>query len=290
MAETVIVTDSTADIPKEMLKNLPIAEVPLKVRFEGDYVKENLDITKDEFWEKTLKFSGQPKTSQPSPLEFKECYERLLKKGYKKIISIHISGKLSGTVQSAGVGKNMIDRKDDIVIVDSKSASMAQGYMALECAKYSLQGVKFEKIEKWLNEVIAKAGIYFIVADIKYLEKGGRIGRAQSMIGGILKIKPVLALDNGEVFTAKKAFGEKRAVTHIVKAIKEIEAKYPIELMVGYGGGNKEREFAKVAEEELKSISKAEISGDFQIGAVIGSHTGPVVGVVILPKIDIKIC
>ena len=223
MAETAIVTDSTADIPEKMFAGLPVAEVPLKVKFEGDYFKESRDITKDEFWEKSMKFSGQPKTSQPAPLEFKECYERLLKKGYKKIISIHISGKLSGTDQSAGVGRNMLKRKDDIAIFDSKTASMGQGFMVLEAAKYSVEGKNFEKISEWLKEVIAKSGIYFIVSDLKYLEKGGRIGKAQCMIGGILKIKPVLSLDNGEVYTAKKAFGEKNAVKHIVESIMEIE-------------------------------------------------------------------
>lgn len=287
MPETIIVTDSTADIPVEMLQKLPIAEVPLKVRFEGDYIKENIDITKDEFWERTLKFNGQPKTSQPSSMEFKECFERVFKKGYKKIISIHISGKLSGTFQSAGVGRSMVERKEDIIIADSKSASMAQGYMVIECAKHSANGVKFDKIEKWLKEVIEKAGIYFIVADIKYLERGGRIGRAQSMIGGILKVKPVLALDNGEVFTAKKAFGEISAIKHITKSIKKIESEYRVKLMVGYGGSVKEMEFAETAEKELRVANSSEIIGHFQIGAVIGSHTGPVVGVVILPEIDI---
>ncbi len=287
MPKTAVVTDSTADIANSFLDKLPIVEVPLKVKFEGDYFRENIDITKDEFWEKTMNFQGQPKTSQPAPLEFKLCYERMLKKGYKKIISIHISGKLSGTVQSANIGRNMLDKKDDIVIVDTKTASMGQGYLVLECAKYSKEGVEFEKIEKWLYEAVEKSGIYFIVADLKYLEKGGRIGKAQCMIGGILRIKPVLSLDKGEVFTAKKAFGKNSAIKHIANGINEMAEKYPVEFMIGYGGSNKERVFSELAEKEINKITKLKSSGDFQIGSVIGSHTGPVIGVVILPKIKI---
>ncbi len=128
LAEIAIVTDSTSDLTPELIKDLDVEIVPLKIKLDGNnYYREGVDISKREFWRKLLTEGQLPKTSQPSPAEFKAMYEKLFAKGYKKIISIHISGKLSGTQQAARVGKGMTAREGDIAIIDSKTTTFALG-------------------------------------------------------------------------------------------------------------------------------------------------------------------
>lgn len=127
LPEIAIVTDSTSDLTEELIKDLKIFIIPLKIKFGEHYYRESVDISKKEFWKRLLSENVVPKTSQPSPAEFKALYDRLFRQGYKKIISIHISGKLSGTQQAARVGKSMVAQGDNITIVDSKQVSFALG-------------------------------------------------------------------------------------------------------------------------------------------------------------------
>lgn len=283
MAETAIVTDSTADIKRELYENLPVAVVPLKVKFSDSYYKERVEISGEEFWEKLMDGDTIPKTSQPAPMEFQECYNRLLKKGYKKIVSIHLSGKLSGTVQSAAIGKKLSYKPEAITVIDGLSGSMGQGRMVLEAAKKAVNREDSEAIYEWVEAEKKKIKIYFIVNDIKYLQKGGRIGKAASVIGSLLKIKPVLHVQDGEVIAVKKAVGEHSAIEFIKERVKEVNKKSKIEIIVGSGGRERERE---LAEHVVKEFEKAgiECQERFDIGAVIGSHTGAVTGVIFWEK------
>lgn len=278
MSETIIVTDSTADLNIK-INDLPIAEVPLKVKFVSGYYKENFEITKKEFWKKVLTEDIIPKTSQPAPLEFKETYNRLFKKGYKNIISIHISSKLSGTTHSASVGKGMSYHPENITIIDSLTASMAQGHLVIEAARMALGRIENKHILKWIEEEKKKVKIYFIVKDIKYLEKGGRIGKAASILGGLLNIKPVLHVVDGEVVAVKKAIGEKGAIDFILEKLMEKNVKKQITGTVGIGGNEAENVVGFELKNKLTK-SNMEIQENFDIGAVIGSHTGGVIGVV----------
>ncbi|MDY4800757.1 MAG: DegV family EDD domain-containing protein, partial [Fusobacterium mortiferum] len=135
LPEIAIVTDSTSDLTPELMGDLNIDIIPLKIKIGEDYYKDGIELTKRDFWKRVTSESIIPKTSQPSPAEFKEIYERLFKKGYKKIISIHISSKLSGTQQAARVAKGMVARGENITIVDSKAVAMSLGYQVLEAAR-----------------------------------------------------------------------------------------------------------------------------------------------------------
>ncbi len=286
MPEIAIVTDSTSDLTKEMIGDLDVSIIPLKIKLEGDkYYKDGVDLSKSQFWKALLTGNALPKTSQPSPAEFKALYEKLLAKGYKKIISLHLSSKLSGTQQAAKVARGMTGREKDIAIVDSKAVTFALGHMAIESAKMVRRGETFEDILQWLEEIQSKMKIYFTVRDLVFLEKGGRIGKASSVIGGMFQVKPVLKLEKGEVCTEKKAIGEAGAMRYLEKLLKTEAKNNSVILYTGWGGTQHELDNAdqlKLAGDKLK---KVEYRGRYEIGGTIGTHTGPVYGIGIFPKI-----
>jgi len=286
LPEIAIVTDSASDLNKALLGDLNVNIIPLKIKLEGDrYYRDGVDITTGEFWKTLLKGNVIPKTSQPSPAEFKSMYEDLLAKGYKKIISIHISSKLSGTQQAAKVARGMTGREEDIAIVDSKTVTFALGHMATEAARMVKAGESFENVLQWLEEVQGKMKLYFTVRDLVFLEKGGRIGKASSVVGGMFQIKPVLKVEGGEVCTEKKAIGEAGAMKSLEKLVKTEAKNSSIILYTGWGGTQAELDKADHLKQAASKMGKVEYRGRSEIGGVIGSHSGPVYGVAIFPKI-----
>ena len=259
--------------------------IPLKIKIGEDYYKDGIELTKRDFWKRVTSESIIPKTSQPSPAEFKEIYERLFKKGYKKIISIHISSKLSGTQQAARVAKGMVARGENITIVDSKAVAMSLGYQVLEAARLAREGMSEENILSRLEQLQDRIKLYFVVNDISYLEKGGRIGRASSVIGGFLKVKPILKLENGEISVQGKVFGESGALGYMERLIRAESKKTSMILYTAWGGTRKELLNADEIKNQQSGNNKIEYRGRFEIGATIGAHSGPVYGFAIIPKI-----
>lgn len=285
LPEIAIVTDSTSDLTPELMGDLNIDIIPLKIKIGEDYYKDGIELTKRDFWKRVTSESIIPKTSQPSPAEFKEIYERLFKKGYKKIISIHISSKLSGTQQAARVAKGMVARGENITIVDSKAVAMSLGYQVLEAARLAREGMSEENILSRLEQLQDRIKLYFVVNDISYLEKGGRIGRASSVIGGFLKVKPILKLENGEISVQGKVFGESGALGYMERLIRAESKKTSMILYTAWGGTRKELLNADEIKNQQSGNTKIEYRGRFEIGATIGAHSGPVYGFAIIPKI-----
>ncbi|MBR8701128.1 hypothetical protein IX317_001074 [Fusobacterium sp. DD29] len=285
LPEIAIVTDSTSDLTEEFIGDLNISIIPLKIKLGDNYYKEGVELNRKEFWKRILNDRILPKTSQPSPAEFKALYEKLFKQGYKKIISIHISSKLSGTQQAARVAKGMIDKGDNITIVDSKQVTMALGYQALEAAKMAKKNATVEEILSRIYQIQDKIKLYFVVNELEYLEKGGRIGRASSVIGGFLKVKPIIKMDDGELAVQGKAIGESGAASYLERLIKNASKKNSILLYTGWGGTPKELASADEMRNQNIGNTRVDYKGRFEIGATIGSHSGPVYGMAILPKI-----
>ena len=285
LPEIAIVTDSTSDLTEEFIGDLNISIIPLKIKLGENYYRENVELSKKEFWKRLLSEKVLPKTSQPSPAEFKALYEKLFKQGYKKIISIHISSKLSGTQQAARVAKGMLPQGDNITIVDSKQVTMALGYQALEAAKMAKENATVQEILNRIYQIQDKISLYFVVNELEYLEKGGRIGRASSVIGGFLKVKPIIKMDDGELAVQGKALGESGAISYLERLIKNSSKKNSIILYTGWGGTPKELATADDLRNQNVGNSKVDYRGRFEIGATIGSHSGPVVGIAMLPKI-----
>ena len=284
LSKIAILTDSASDITPDMIEGLDVTVIPIRLKIGENNYKDGVNLSKKEFWHKLLTEKVVPKTAQPSPAEFRDYYEELFNKGYEKIISIHISSKMSGTQQVAKVAREMLKREKDIIIVDSKSVTFGQAYQVLEAAKMIKAGVKLEDILTRLYEIADKMKVYFAVSDLTYLEKGGRIGRASSVIGNLLKLRPVLKLEDGEVSLETKTFGERGAISYMEKIIKN-EGKNSIYLYTAWGGTNQELQSTDILKKTADTMRKIEYKGRFEIGATIGSHSGPVFGIGIISKI-----
>ena len=287
MPEIAILTDSVSDLTYEDIEGLPIKIVPLKIDINGELYRDGIEITKPEFWHEMLDNDAAIKTSQPSPQDFLNAYNKLFEKGYKKIISIHPSSKLSGTIQAAKVGRSLTNRENDIELIDSMGASLLQGFLALGAAGKSIRGESFTEIINWVNNFRTKGKLLMIIPDLKYLEKGGRIGKASSTIAGALNMKPILTVNQGEVTVEKKVLGERNAQKYIEKYIERESKKQSIVLMSGWGGTPTELENVVRIYSEVENNPKINsLILNREIGAVIGAHAGPVYGIFIFPRLS----
>lgn len=280
-----IVTDSASDLTPELMNGYDIHIIPLRLKIGDKNYDDGITITRKEFWNKILREKVLPKTSQPSPAEFHKVYQNLFDKGYESVITILLSSKLSGTQQAAKIAKEMMGNDKDIYIVDSKAVTFAEAHQVLEAAKLVKEGASTKEVLERLYELQDQMKLYFAVNDITYLQKGGRIGRASSIIGGLLKVKPILKLEDGEVTLETKVIGERGALSYMEKLIKNEGKKNSIILYTAWGGGNQELHNADVLKKMSEDSRKIEHRGRFEIGPTIGSHSGPVYGFGMISKI-----
>ena len=263
-----IVTDSTADLSPEQQRAAGITVVPLNVHFGDQVFRDHVDLSAEEFFGR-LKASPQlPRTSQPSVGAFEEAF-RKLREGGDDIVAVHLSSKVSGTYNSAlmaaqSVGDGAID------VVDSLSTSMALGFMALEGAKLASAGRDRKAIAEWLQALVPKARVICVVDTLTYLEKGGRIGKARALLGSLLNVKPILQLKDGEVVPLGRARGRPQALSRLVEFLERDGKVSQLAIMHGR---------AQADAEQLRERVASKYPGvDIQlteIGAVLGTHTGP---------------
>jgi DegV family protein with EDD domain len=272
MSKIIVVTDSTADIPKDYIDKLGIEVVPLIVNFSGTVFLDGIDITPDIFYDKLKASAALPKTSQPSPDSFVEKYKEVFKKhgDDARIISIHISSKLSGTLQSATIAKNIMGENHEIYPVDSMNASMGLGLTVIKAAKLAQEGIEPKMIIESLQGDVEKTQLVAILETLDYLKKGGRISPARAFLGTMLNIKPIIHIVKGEVETLDKARGKKKGVVrmfeHMLSDVNKDKA-----VTVGYTQDRKEaEEFAQ----EIKNAGVSEVIIS-QVGSVIGTYSGP---------------
>ncbi len=269
-----IVTDSTADIPEEIRQRLGISMVPLKVLFGEETFLDAVTIKSEGFYEKLAQASALPTTSQPSPVEFSDVYQRLLEEDAEApIISLHLSAALSGTYQSAFIAQSMLEEEADLTILDSKSASYGFGMRVVKAAEMAQAGESKERIIEEIERLANGTELYFLVDTLEYLQKGGRIGKASALIGSILNIKPILSLDpDGVVLAVDKVRGTKKAMARIVELLKKTYGDEPVGMTMAY---SLHKETAGELYELLKSQFNVQAVSWTTIGAVIGTHTGP---------------
>ncbi len=283
MSRVRIVTDSTADLFPQQLEEYKIGMVPLKVRFGEEVFRDGVDMTPEAFFEKLAVSTHHPSTSQPSPGEYAETYRRLLEEGAESIISIHLSSRLSGSFESARIARSMLEEAD-IEVVDSKLASMGYGLIVLEAARAAAQGAGKEEVLRLVTETLQRARIYFAVDTLEYLEKNGRIGRAQALLGSLLNIKPILTLDNdGYVAAREKVRGAKKVIPRLLEIIREhVPPGSRIRCAVVHGDAE---DRALQVQAELEKTYQVDEVPLHWIGPVIGTHTGPgTLGIVYYPE------
>jgi DegV family protein with EDD domain len=270
MEKIALVTDITADLMEETIKEFDIHVVPLKVSFGDEEFYAN-QLTGEEFYRRLAKCDELPKTSQPSPEDFRALYTKLLK-DHDEIISIHISSALSGTASVANLAKKTLNGK--IHVIDSKTVSLALGLMVLDAAESIKKGLNAAQIIDRLTEVRKNVEILFTLDTLEYLQKGGRIGKVHGIIGSLLKIRPVIRVgDDGICETYTKTRSRQQAINSIAQAFKKLgNGKKQIRLAIGHGAAEQE---ALDFKEALEDALQLKASVFTQVGPVIGTHTGP---------------
>ena len=260
---TAIVTDSTTSLAPGVAERPDVRVVPLTFHFGPDETyTDKVDMSNEEFYERLRETDVFPTTSQPSAGAFVEAYESLA--DYDDVLVLTLSGKLSGTYDSAVQAAGMVERP--VEVVDTKSAEMGSGLILLEALKVLDEGGEFRDVRRAAEGAVGRCNLYFAVGTLEYLARSGRIGRAQRLVGTALDIRPVLKVVDGEVVPHKRTRGRKRQMNAVVEEAKpaaeagrplyfgHIAAPGPMEELAGRLGVGAER----VAE----------------IGGVVGSHVG----------------
>lgn len=284
MDKIYVVTDSTADIPKDLAESLDIVVVPLKVHIGNETYLDGETITAKEFYHKLEQSDELPTTSQPSPLDFVEVYKKLHSDNNAKIISIHLSSALSGTAQSALLAKSMVEEDGiEVVVIDSKKASYSIGIIVVGVAKAIKEGKNFEECVELANKYVEDTQVYFLVDTLLYLHKGGRIGKAAHLFGSLLNIKPILSLNNqGEVYPIDKVRGNNKAMAKIFEYLTIYANEDKVRVGISHANNLEE---AKRVEEKLRECFNIQEFVMTDIGTVIGTHVGPGTVAVMMHKI-----
>ncbi|HKW06734.1 MAG TPA: DegV family protein [Candidatus Dormibacteraeota bacterium] len=259
-----VVTDSTADLPEAWHERYGIEVVPLKVLFGKDTFRDGVDMNNEQFFQRLAVSTALPTTSAPSPGEFAEVYQRLAK-DHDGCISIHIGAQLSATAEAARVGAQSVEGFP-VEVIDSQTVSMPVAFLcrvAAECES-------LEAAAAAVRERVPKTRVLALLDTLRYLEMGGRLSRAQAMIGTMLDLKPLLLVADAEIKPVDRVRTRSRAIPRMVEHFK---GDLPVEhVAVMHAQAADEAE--KIAAELRNDLSGREVTIG-QIGCVLGTHTGP---------------
>ena len=264
-----VVTDSSADLPAELVKELGITVVPLYLRFGEEVFRDRVDISEDEFYQRLQRDPVHPSTTQPTPQDFVNVYQELSKEA-DGIVSIHISSKLSGTCNSAIQARDMVGEKCPIEVIDSETLTMALGLVNIVAANAAKAKKDLKDIVAEVNKIIPNVYLLGLLDTLKYLLLGGRIGKAQHLLGSILNVKPMLSLRDGEVVPAGKVRTRSKGIDKLfefVGSTADIE-----DLAVVY---NTTPDEANLLAERLGSVFPREKIRITRVGPMLGVHMGP---------------
>lgn len=280
-----LVTDSTCDLPAEIMDKYQIEVVPLTVHIEEDTYYDKVDLDNEQFYSMMESASELPTTSQPSVGLFMDKYEELAR-DYDRVISIHLSSALSGTCESARLAAAQIEDLE-VEIIDSKSTTTGLGFMVTLAAEMIEAGHDMEEIKEKILKERENLTIYFTVNELRYLEKGGRIGKAQAFLGSIFNFNPILELSaaTGEITPKEKVRGYKKTNQKMIDlAIEAAEGSQNVNFAYIYGkNSDNYKQLQQLFEDKLKSQNDFNYKlFENNIGTVLTSHTGPLVyGIVI---------
>jgi DegV family protein with EDD domain len=277
-----IVVDSTSDLDPERARANNITVVPLKVAFGDDVYRDGIDIDNQTFYARMAKAPVLPVTSTPPIDAFQDAYTQAVANGATGILSIHLSGALSGTLNTAMLAAQQL--KDagklpiPIELVDSRTVSAGFGYPALLAAQKARDGASLADLKTFVDDLFARGKTYFVLDTLENLKRGGRIGAASAIFGTMLSIKPILAIKDGQVVPLERVRSRSKALARVGELV---QALGPIEYMALARSDD-------VAGAELAAAITPIFSGHieyFELGAVIGTHAGPhAAGLFVTPK------
>ena len=269
-----VVTDSTADLPEEWRKRYGIEVVPLKVLFGTSTFKDGEDITNEEFFRKLAGSSKLPTTSAPSPGEFAQVFERL-SDDYEACVSIHIGAQLSATAEAARVGAQSVEGFK-VNVIDSETVTFPIAFLC----KVAAESATLEEATAKVTERVPKCRVLALLDTLRYIEMGGRVSRAQAMIGTMLDLKPLLLVKDKQITSVDRTRTRSKAIPRMIEHFRR---DLPVEhvAVVHAQAADEAETIAAALRKELPGMEI--LTG--QIGAVLGTHTGPkALGLVYITK------
>lgn len=273
-----IIADSTCDIFRKDARELNIDIVPMKITLDGHTYIDWYDLSSDEFFALLQNSKTMPTTAQVTPQEFLEYFNRAVEEGADQILVFTISAEASGTNQSAHIAKDMLLEQHPQVrleILDSRSFTAAFGHCVISAARMAQQGTSFDEILQKSIYDLKHTEAFFVCDTLEYLKKGGRINLATAVIGTLLNVKPILTIDGGLVVPYETVRGSKKIIPKIISILeKRTNGKGVPKFMVGHGAAGLDKV------DELKDAIREKFGDEvefeyFEIGSVVGSHSGP---------------
>lgn len=276
MARVKVVTDSTADIPAAIVRELDITVVPQNITIGNDTFLDGVNLKTDEFFSRLAQTGLIPRTSDPGPAVMEETY-RQLAQTTDSILSIHLSSKLSRTYHSALAAKEKLTDRCRILVIDSTLTTMALGFIVIAAAQAALQGAGLNEVARRARGMIPQTHLLFFVDTMEYLQRGGRVGKATTLLGTMLNVKPLLRLEDGEIFPLEKV----RTRAKALERLYEFVADFPKieQLAILYSTTPNEAQSLAKRIDPLFPKEKTLIT---TYGATLAAHTGPgALGVVV---------
>jgi DegV family protein with EDD domain len=272
MAKIALVTDSTCSIPMDLVEKYEIIVAPQILIWEKESLEDGVDITPTVFYNRLAKASVIPSTSQVTVSKFFEIYQRLLDQDHQ-IMTILISSKLSGTVNSAIQAKSMLPAEAPIEIVDSNSTAMAMGFHLLMVARAIKQGATLPECVALAKKALEQTGIFFAVDTLEFLHRNGRIGGASRWFGTALNIKPILELRDGRVEAVERVRTRRKSLSRIVElVVDQVGNRKPVRLAGLHANAPEDAQF--VLDEATAKLSPIE-SYTSEVSPVVGANAGP---------------
>ncbi|MBN1266591.1 MAG: DegV family protein [Anaerolineales bacterium] len=271
MTNIALVTDSTSNMPESFITRHQIKMAHLVLIWGEKTLRDGIDITGAEFYQQLRTAEVLPTTSQPTVSEFIDIYKPLVEAG-TKVVSVHISDKLSGTVHSAQQAKHTLPDAD-IAIIDSEMADAAAGLQVMAVARAIEAGMEYEDVVSFAEDAKNRGGAVFAVDTLEFLHRGGRIGGAKKFFGTALNIKPILHLLDGKIEALKQVRTKKLAHSQLLDEIEgRLEGRQDTHLVIMHSDAHEDAEDMLGKVMERFAPKEAFIQ---QINPVIGAHTGP---------------
>jgi DegV family protein with EDD domain len=271
LENTAIVLDSTSDYPDAASRFPNMRFVPLYVRFGDETYRDYVELAPGQFFERLRSSPVLPATSQPTPEDFLRTYESLA--GYERIYSLHVSSKVSGTLQSAELAAEELGG-DRIRVVDSESASLAIAMLAHALQRRLTRGTTDVEIAALVERFRRDSRVIFTVETLEYLQKGGRIGRAAALAGSLLNVRPILAIEDGVVVAVARVRGRQKALAEFERRFAE-GTEDRAGLRVAIAHADAADWIGTLSELVWRVRPKAEIEFTATLGAVVSTHAGP---------------
>jgi len=288
MSKVAIVTDSVASLPEDIIRELDIHWVPYYIHRGKEVWRDLVSIDRTSFYQWMANASEIPKTANPSPADYAKIYQEIAASGLREIVSIHITSKGSGAFQAACIARDMIlERLPElkIEVIDSLNVSMCQGWMVIEAARAALAGASFEAVIAKVKSMIPISQMLQTADTLKYLYLGGRIGKAQHLMGSLLNIKPIISMREGVIVSLGQARSRRRVYQLMVDKIEAtVSSKGRIKIAYVHAAAREEVEKLKELVEARLDVVESLMA---ELSPALGVHTGPgTAGVCYFPVLD----